>query len=225
MSKEWFDAIEIGNLTKVEELLSENPTFLHSLSHDKETAIIKASENGRLAVVRFLLKNGAKKVYAIDVGTEQFDPELKKDSRIILRENADIRQVEKLPDTTLQNIDQQLSSVHFQHEKSSSVKEPLSAKVSKKLDEVVKSKELLEKLPPDEVAKLDPEFLNNWKEKRRAYVEEKGVGGDIGVGIKKLNKELLQQMFGELDFKNAGPLVGEKRKATAAYLKTAQAYK
>ena len=59
MSKEWFYAIENGNLTKVKELLFENPTFLHSLSHDKETAIIKASENGRLTVVRFLLKNGA----------------------------------------------------------------------------------------------------------------------------------------------------------------------
>ena len=59
MSKEWFGAIKNGNLTKVKELLSENPTFLHSLSHDKETAIIKASENGRLTVVRFLLKNGA----------------------------------------------------------------------------------------------------------------------------------------------------------------------
>ena len=59
MSKEWFGAIENGNLTKVEELLSKNNSLLHSLSHDKETAIIKASENGRLTVVRFLLKNGA----------------------------------------------------------------------------------------------------------------------------------------------------------------------
>ena len=59
MSKEWFDTIEIGNLTKVEELLSENPTFLHSLSHDKETAIIKASENGHVDVVQYLLNYGA----------------------------------------------------------------------------------------------------------------------------------------------------------------------
>jgi Rod binding domain-containing protein len=153
------------------------------------------------------------------------DKSLRKAFNLPLNDSYDWKQVEKLSDTTLQNIDQQLSTVHFQHEKKLSVNEPLSAKVSKKLDEVVKSKELLEKLPPDEVAKLDPEFLNNWKEKRRAYIEEKGVGGVIGVGMKKLNKELLQQMFGELDFKNAGPLVGEKRKATAAYLKTAQAYK
>jgi ankyrin repeat protein len=59
MSKEWFDAIEIGNLTKVEELLSKNNSLLHSLSHDKETAIIKASENGRLDVVKHLLDAGA----------------------------------------------------------------------------------------------------------------------------------------------------------------------
>ena len=59
MSKEWFDTIEIGNLTKVEKLISENPTFLHSLSHDKETAIIKASENGHVDVVQYLLDSGA----------------------------------------------------------------------------------------------------------------------------------------------------------------------
>jgi 23S rRNA (cytidine1920-2'-O)/16S rRNA (cytidine1409-2'-O)-methyltransferase len=45
-----------------------------------------------------LLQNGAKKVYAVDVGTEQFDPELKKDSRIILKEQTDIRDIKDLPD-------------------------------------------------------------------------------------------------------------------------------
>ena len=59
MSKEWFYAIENCNLTKVEELLSKNNSLLHSLSHDKETAIIKASENGRLDVVKHLLDAGA----------------------------------------------------------------------------------------------------------------------------------------------------------------------
>ena len=59
MSQKWFDAIENGNLTKVEELLSENPTFLHALSDDKETAIIKASENGHISVVQYLLDSGA----------------------------------------------------------------------------------------------------------------------------------------------------------------------
>jgi 23S rRNA (cytidine1920-2'-O)/16S rRNA (cytidine1409-2'-O)-methyltransferase len=45
-----------------------------------------------------LLQKGAKKVYAVDVGADQFDPELKKDSRIILREKTDIRDITRLPE-------------------------------------------------------------------------------------------------------------------------------
>lgn len=45
-----------------------------------------------------LLQNGAKKVYAIDVGTDQFDKNLKNDQRIILMENSDIRNIKKLND-------------------------------------------------------------------------------------------------------------------------------
>ena len=56
---DWFHAVETGDLAMVKELLSKDGNLLHSRSHDRETAIIKASENGRLAIVRFLLKNGA----------------------------------------------------------------------------------------------------------------------------------------------------------------------
>lgn len=60
MSKEeWFDAVESGDLPKVKKMLSEDGALLHARSRDKETAIIKASENGHISVVRFLLKNGA----------------------------------------------------------------------------------------------------------------------------------------------------------------------
>ena len=60
MSKEeWFDAVESGDLPKVKKMLSEDGALLHTRSHDKETAIIKASENGHLAVVKHLLKCGA----------------------------------------------------------------------------------------------------------------------------------------------------------------------
>lgn len=45
-----------------------------------------------------LLQQGAAKVIAVDVGTVQFDTELKKDSRIILMEQTDIRNVKNLPD-------------------------------------------------------------------------------------------------------------------------------
>jgi 23S rRNA (cytidine1920-2'-O)/16S rRNA (cytidine1409-2'-O)-methyltransferase len=46
-----------------------------------------------------LLQNGAQKVYAVDVGTLQFDPELQKDSRVVLLEQTDIRDIKELPDT------------------------------------------------------------------------------------------------------------------------------
>jgi ankyrin repeat protein len=59
MSKEWFDAVESGNLPKVKQMLSEDGALLHARSHDKETAIIKASENGHISVVKHLLKCGA----------------------------------------------------------------------------------------------------------------------------------------------------------------------
>jgi len=45
-----------------------------------------------------LLQKGARKVYAIDVGTDQFDSKLKNDSRVILMEKTDIRDVKSLPD-------------------------------------------------------------------------------------------------------------------------------
>jgi 23S rRNA (cytidine1920-2'-O)/16S rRNA (cytidine1409-2'-O)-methyltransferase len=45
-----------------------------------------------------LLQNGARKIYAVDVGTDQFDPELKKDSRVVLMEQTDIRAVQNLPE-------------------------------------------------------------------------------------------------------------------------------
>ena len=45
-----------------------------------------------------LLQNGAKKIYSVDVGTDQFDSKLKKDPRIILMEKTDIRNVKTLPE-------------------------------------------------------------------------------------------------------------------------------
>jgi 23S rRNA (cytidine1920-2'-O)/16S rRNA (cytidine1409-2'-O)-methyltransferase len=45
-----------------------------------------------------LLQNGAKKVYAVDVGTDQLDPRLKSDSRVVSLEKTDIRKVTSLPE-------------------------------------------------------------------------------------------------------------------------------
>lgn len=56
---DWFHAVETGDLAMVKKLLSKDGNLLNARSQDGETAIIKASENGRIDVVRFLLKNGA----------------------------------------------------------------------------------------------------------------------------------------------------------------------
>ena len=45
----------------------------------------------------FLLQNGAKKVYAVDVGTNQLVEKLKNNSRVVSLEKTDIRKV-KLPE-------------------------------------------------------------------------------------------------------------------------------
>ena len=45
-----------------------------------------------------LLQNGAKKVYAIDVGRDQLAEKIKNDSRVINREGTNIKDVESLPD-------------------------------------------------------------------------------------------------------------------------------
>jgi len=45
-----------------------------------------------------LLQKGAKKVYALDVGTDQLDLSLKNDPRVISMEKTDIRDIKTLPD-------------------------------------------------------------------------------------------------------------------------------
>ena len=56
-----------------------------------------------------LLQKGAKKVYALDVGTDQLDPTLKNDPRVISMEKTDIRNIETLPD----KIDMAVIDVSF----------------------------------------------------------------------------------------------------------------
>lgn len=46
----------------------------------------------------YALQNGARKVYAIDVGTGQLDWRLRNDKRVVVTERTDIRDVGELPD-------------------------------------------------------------------------------------------------------------------------------
>ncbi|MFA5792164.1 MAG: TlyA family RNA methyltransferase [Candidatus Paceibacterota bacterium] len=62
---------------------------------DKVVADIGSSTGG---FTDFLLQNGAKKVYAIDVGTGQLAEKLKNDDRVISLEKTDIRNLFELPE-------------------------------------------------------------------------------------------------------------------------------
>ena len=54
----------------------------------------------------YALKNGAAKVYAVDVGTDQLHPSLRSDRRIDLHEKTDIRDfyLEQKPDITVMDV-------------------------------------------------------------------------------------------------------------------------
>jgi 23S rRNA (cytidine1920-2'-O)/16S rRNA (cytidine1409-2'-O)-methyltransferase len=45
-----------------------------------------------------LLRRGARKVYALDVGTDQLHPSLREDPRVVVMEGTDIRSVDALPE-------------------------------------------------------------------------------------------------------------------------------
>lgn len=63
---------------------------------------VGASTGGFTAV---LLENGAKKVYAVDVGTDQLVPELRNDERVVSLERTDIRELSPLVSVDLIVID------------------------------------------------------------------------------------------------------------------------
>lgn len=63
--------------------------------HEKVCADIGSAVGG---FVEVLLKNGAKKVYAIDTAFGKLDVKLRNDSRVVVMEETDIRSLEALPE-------------------------------------------------------------------------------------------------------------------------------
>lgn len=87
----------------------EQPKFVSrgGLKLERALAEFKLNPSGLIALdvgsstggfTDCLLQKGVKRVYAIDVGTNQFDSKLRNDPRIILKEQTDIRDVKNLPE-------------------------------------------------------------------------------------------------------------------------------
>lgn len=76
------------------------------------------------------IQNGIKKIYAIDVGTNQFDSELRKNNKIKLYENTDFRNINNdiIKDANIASIDVSFISV---------------TKLTKKLNELNNLKEII----------------------------------------------------------------------------------
>ena len=72
-----------------------------------------------------LLQHGAKKVFAVDVGSDQFDSTLKNDPRIVLMEKTDIRDIVSLPEKPdLAVIDVSFISLELVLDKTASLIKP-----------------------------------------------------------------------------------------------------
>lgn len=98
---------EIDVLSKIE--ITEQPKYVsraglkleHAIKEFKvdvkdKTALDIGSSTG--GFTDFLLQNGIKKVFAIDVGTSQLHEKIKNDSRVVSLEKTDIRNIDKLPE-------------------------------------------------------------------------------------------------------------------------------
>lgn len=96
------DSDEI-KLTATEQYVSRAGLKLASVSRtlklnfkDKIVLDVGSSTGG---FTDFALQNGASKIIAVDVGTNQLHPNLRTDSRIELHEKTDIRDIEQLSDS------------------------------------------------------------------------------------------------------------------------------
>jgi 23S rRNA (cytidine1920-2'-O)/16S rRNA (cytidine1409-2'-O)-methyltransferase len=100
---------ELVDETAVIEILGDDVPYVGrgGLKLEKALAEFKIDPTNIIAIdvgsstggfTECLLRQGAKKVYAIDVGTDQLDLMLKKDSRVISMEKTDIRNIKTLPD-------------------------------------------------------------------------------------------------------------------------------
>ena len=98
-----FDYVSKGAL----KLLKAIDTF-HIDLNDKVMLDIGSSTGGFSDVA---LRNNIKKVIAVDVGTDQFDKNLKQDSRIELHENTDIRNYNITEEIDMVTIDVSFISV------------------------------------------------------------------------------------------------------------------
>ena len=177
--KELFPYVSRGAL-KLEKALQEfNLTFKNKIVCD-----IGSSTGG---FTDYSLQNGAKKVYAIDVGTGQLAQKIREDSRVVVMEQTDFRSIEAFSET----IDIFVCDVSFISLK----------KIIPKIEELIMTKK-------EVVLLIKPQFEAGAKDvsKGKGVIKDNILRENIVEDIKKFAKAL--------GFKIAGltesPITGAK---------------
>jgi 23S rRNA (cytidine1920-2'-O)/16S rRNA (cytidine1409-2'-O)-methyltransferase len=100
-SKEFFDDVKI-DITELPKFVGraglklEKALDTFDINLKDKVALDVGSSTG--GFTDCLLQRGIKKVYAVDVGTDQLREELKNNTRVVSMEQTDIRNIESLPD-------------------------------------------------------------------------------------------------------------------------------
>lgn len=148
----------------------------------KSTVLDVGSSTG--GFTECLLRQGAKKVYAVDVGTDQFDSDLKKDPRIVLMEKTDIRKIKALPD----EIDLAVIDVSF---------------IS--LELILESVKNLIKPSGVIIALIKPQFETHKENKNKSgIVKNEETRIEVLSKIKKFGQKIKLKLQGEID----SPILG-----------------
>lgn len=158
--------------------------------HNKIVCDIGASTGG---FTDFALQNGAKKVYAIDVGYGQLDQKLRNDTRIVNMERTNIRDVESLPE----DIDMFVIDVSF-----ISLKKILPQVITINKNSKLKIKNL------EVIVLVKPQFEVGKKiaDKFKGIITDENIQNEVLEDIKKYTKELGYIIEGETE----SPIKGAK---------------
>jgi 23S rRNA (cytidine1920-2'-O)/16S rRNA (cytidine1409-2'-O)-methyltransferase len=176
-----FDESDVIEITEVSPYVSRGAEKLEGATKEFEIDFknkivcdVGASTGG---FTDFALQNGAKKVYAIDVGYGQLDKKLRDDKRVINMERTNIRNINELPE----KIDIFVIDVSF-----ISLKKILPQVITVNKNSKLKIKNY------DVVALIKPQFEVGKKiaDKYKGVIKDKKIQEEVLEDIKKFAQDL-----------------------------------